>query len=88
MGLRERGQQAVGDHAHTLAAEAHREGLSFYTPTLDKPSGIAGGLGVAVWALELDAIEAAGWNLEQWQVDGGRAYPVFRRVVDSSLTNQ
>lgn len=88
MGLKTKAEQAVGDAAHSYAAEAHRSGVPIYCPVLPKPSGLAGGLGVDSWALALDAIEAAGWHLEQWAIDpSGNARPVFRRVVDETLAS-
>lgn len=72
-------EKAISDAAHTAALEAFALGRELYAPTLGKPSAFAP---PSKWALELDAIEAAGWHLEQWTVEGGAAYPVFRRVVD------
>lgn len=89
MGLRERAAEAVEAQVHELAHAAALEGRPVYCPVLGKASGIASGLGVDPWAAAIDAIEAAGWHLEHWAIDpSGNARPVFRRVVDSSLTNQ
>lgn len=74
-------EQAISDTAHEAAVAAFVTGTELYAPTLGKPSGFAP---ASKWALELDAIEAAGWRLEHWQVDNGTAYPVFRRVVDTT----
>ena len=88
MGLRDKATQAVGDAAHTYAAEAHRSGVPIYCPVLPKPSAFAAGMAVDSWALAIDAIEAAGWHLEQWAIDpSGNARPVFRRVVDETLAS-
>lgn len=77
-------EKAISDAAHDAALRAFTTGRELYAPTLGKPSAFAP---ADKWALELDAIEAAGWHLEQWTVDGGAAYPVFRRVVDTTVTN-
>lgn len=88
MGLKSKAEQAVGDAAHTYAAEAARSGVPVYCPVLPKPSAFAHGMTVDSWALAIDAIEAAGWHLEQWAIDpGGNARPVFRRVVDETTVS-
>lgn len=87
--MRERAAGAVEAVVHEHAHAAHLEGRPVYCPVLGVSSAIAGGLGVDSWAVAIDAIEAAGWSLEQWAIDPkGNARPVFRRVVDSSLINQ
>lgn len=72
-------EKAISDAAHEAAMRAFATGTELYAPALGKPSAFAP---ANKWALELDAIEAAGWHLEHWHVEGGTAYPVFRRVVD------
>lgn len=89
MGLRERAADAVEQQVHEAAHAAHLEGRPIYCPTLARSSRIAGALDVDPWAVALDAIEAAGWHLEHWAIDpNGNARPVFRRVVDETVTNQ
>lgn len=89
MGLRDKAAEAVEQQVHEFAHAAHLEGRPVYCPTLEVSSRIAGGLGIDPWAVAIDAIEAAGWRLEHWAIDPrGNARPVFRRVVDESLTNQ
>lgn len=67
------------------AAKAYQLGSRFYTPVLNFPAtqpALSGG--IADWPVMIDAIEAAGWQLNQWQVATdakGRpqAFPLFVR---------
>lgn len=67
------------------AAKAHETGQRYYTPVLNFPMsqpGLSGG--IADWPPMIEAIEAAGWQLNQWQVatdKQGRpqAFPLFVR---------
>ena len=67
------------------AAKAFAAGNRYYTPVLNFPAtmpGLSGG--IADWPPMIDAIEAAGWQLNQWQVATdakGRpqAFPLFVR---------
>jgi hypothetical protein len=34
----------------------------------------------AVWTITVEAVEAIGWRLEHWAVNGTSAWPLFRRA--------
>ena len=67
------------------AAKAYATGSRYYTPVLNFPAtqpALSGG--IPDWPPMIDAIEAAGWQLHQWQVATdakGRpqAFPLFVR---------
>lgn len=67
------------------AAKAFEAGRYFFTPRLNYPATMHGLTGeIADWGIMVQAIEAAGWQMQDWCVahdSKGRpeAYPVFRR---------
>lgn len=67
---------------YAAATEAKDVGGAIYCPILLRPSGFAKGLAVDTWGAAIAAIEAAGYRLEHWAIDGsGNARPVFRRAA-------
>ena len=78
MSARDKAIEAVVVIAGGSALAAKDAGQRYYTPELGAPSGIAKGLGLDLWALQLEAIEAAGWHLVTWHVDNGKGRPLFR----------
>lgn len=67
------------------AVKAAEAGRGVFTPKLNTPATQAGLTGdISDWAVMIEAIEAAGWDLTHWAVSSdakGRpeAYPFFRR---------
>lgn len=78
-------KDAKASQLGTEAQKAHEDGDYFFTPLLNSPSthhGMSGN--IRDWAVMVQAVEAAGWVLDQWTVaadNKGRpqAYPLFRR---------
>jgi hypothetical protein len=72
--------QAIYSSAHQLAADWAITGIKVYTRTLDNESGFAKGMSIDVRAVQIQGIEHAGWVLQTFTVDGGKATCLFRRV--------
>jgi hypothetical protein len=78
-------KDAKANTLNTEAKKAHEAGDWYFTPMLNSPAthhGLSGN--VHDWALMLQAITEAGWNLQHWNVGAdskGRpqAYPLFVR---------
>jgi hypothetical protein len=70
----------------TEATRARAEGRSVFVPLLNTPTATSGMSGsISGWAEMIEAVESAGWRLDQWSVStdtNGRpqAYPLFRRA--------
>ncbi len=75
MGLRDKTEQAVGDTAHELAAQAYQQGRPVYCPTLAKPSAFAYGFAVDPWPDDEPSLTMTGkpghWVRPAFTVTGG-----------------
>lgn len=67
------------------AAKAYAAGSRYFTPVMNFPMTKPGlSAGIPDWSRMIDAIEAAGWQLHQWQVASDKqgrpqAFPLFVR---------
>ena len=78
-------KDAKADSIASHAQRAIEEGRTIFAPRLNSPRTAAGFSGpVSGWAEQIEAIEAAGWQLVNWTAtDDAKGspvgYPLFRR---------